>query len=67
MLIPYAGKEEAANPGRYDERCRRAYARFRLGQNTMQIAKIMNVSEATALKYVTLGRCEWNELRTPYE
>ena len=66
MLVPYAGKPRTPNAGKLEERCKRAYARFKIGQTTLLIARIMNVSEATALKYVTLGRCQAKGLEPPY-
>lgn len=66
MLIPYAGQETAPKPGTFEARCERAYTRFNIGQSTMTIAKMMNVSEATALKYVTIGRCYYLGLESPY-
>lgn len=65
-LVPFAGKENLPNPRSHEEMCKRAYARFRLGQTTLQIAKVMNLSEARALKYVTLGRCAAKGLEPPY-
>ena len=65
MLIPYMGAE--TNPGAFEQRCHRAYVRFKRGMTTMQIAKMMNVSEASALRYVTIGRCNWKGLKSPYE
>lgn len=67
MLVPYAGQEIRVNPGKYEERCTRAYMRFKNGNSTMKIARMMNVSEATALKYVTIGRCMELGLESPYK
>lgn len=65
-LIGYAGQEHRPNPNEYDERCKRAYRRFKAGWTTLQIAKQMGCGEAKALRYVTLGRCMARGLEIPY-
>lgn len=67
-MVPYAGQDRInRNPGKFEDRCRRAHLRFKNGMNTLKIAEAMNVSEATALRYVTLGRCEAMGLPIPFE
>ena len=64
--ISYAGAPKKPKPYTVEERCDRAYLHFRNGNTTLKIAKMMNVSEATALRYITLGRCAARGLETPY-
>lgn len=65
-LIGYAGHAPQVQGGKFEERCKRADMRFRLGLTTLQIAAMMSVSEATALRYVTLGRCMRKNLKVPF-
>lgn len=65
-LIGYAGHAPQVQGGKFEERCKRADMRFQLGLTTSQIAAMMNVSEATALRYVTVGRCMRKNLRVPF-
>lgn len=66
-LISYAGQEPPIiNGGKLEERYKRADMRFRAGLSTKQIARMMKVSEATALRYVTLGRCMRKNLAVPF-
>lgn len=48
------------------QRCKRAYELFKLGWDTVKIAKLMHVSEGRAEKYVTIGRCRARGLPVPY-
>jgi len=64
-LIGYAGHAPQVQGGKFEQRCKRADMRFRAGMTTLQIAKLMNVSEATALRYVTVGRCMRKNLKVP--
>lgn len=48
------------------QRCKRAYELFKLGWDTVKIAKLMHVTEALAEKYVTTGRCRARGLPIPY-
>ncbi|TGV26347.1 hypothetical protein [Mesorhizobium sp. M4B.F.Ca.ET.143.01.1.1] len=63
MLIAYAGKEPHPDHHRYD----RAYKHFKLGRDTAAIAEMMRITEATALRYITNGRCIERNLPIPYE
>jgi len=73
-LVPYAGAtkrvhipEERATVRRLRQTfAAHAYSLFKMGKGTKEIAAEMRIREATALKYVTLGRCEALNLPSPY-
>lgn len=59
-----AGK--AVREGKENHLSDGAYALFKLGRNTKQIARIQRTNEAVALKRDTLGRCRARSLASPY-
>lgn len=64
-LIAYAGKH-TAKVDRRKRVCEAAYNHFKLGRTSMAVATIQHVSEATALKRITIGRCLHHGLPIPY-
>lgn len=61
MLVPFVGRHSTMDAKREN-----AYARFRGGDDTMQIANHYKCSEATALRWITTERSRQPGLADPY-
>lgn len=67
-LVPYAGMEaNERSKGHYEACCDRAYDHFTLGRSSLAVAKLQRISEAAALKRITIGRCRALDLPDPYK
>lgn len=72
MLVQFAGKDPdekpfSASDTRHSLRRSRAYDMFNLGYDTTVLAKRFQVTEATALRWVSIERSKRLGLPSPYE
>ncbi|TGR83029.1 hypothetical protein EN866_34435 [Mesorhizobium sp. M2D.F.Ca.ET.223.01.1.1] len=70
-LVEYAGKDRDDEPfsesqTRQANRREKIYDLFGLGYDTHSIAKMVNISESTALRLLTIERCNRKFLPSPY-
>lgn len=69
-LVRFAGdsvEKHSLSEQAYFNRCKRAYELFKLGWDTVKIAKVMATKEHRVERYVTVGRCRARNLPIPYE